>query len=566
MVAPRSLRLVESFKKVWAHSPWIVIAVTVHVTAAAVLSILTFREHRTVVEEKPFQIARGEDAAAPIVPPEEPPLDRQPVPKQDTKVELVPPDAIDLPVVDTPQDLSKNLGDDNGDSNVLDHSSSTTIGPGNKGGTRALNVSTTSTPGRGFPSRSKGRHPEATPKSTEEAVLQGMRWLVRHQKSDGSWSIPKLSDQCIGATPCVAKDQNYSAHYDEGLTALAVLAFLGAGYGHDAQAIVVDPIRARRYILGQDVVLPALRWLVDHEKPDGSFGADGPFMYNQALATMALCEAYGLTGARFWKMPAQKAVDFLVRAQKRSPIDQGPWGWRYAPREDVTTTGALDEASARAQFDSDTSVTTWAVMALKSAELAGLSVPRESLDGALNFVRWVSAKDGRAGYLDASGAGLAVGGVGEQFRYHIATMSALSMCTRIFTSHDPSDPFLESAAGWIVRDLPEISRDRLSVDYYYWYYGSLALNQLDGPDSPKHTGKYWTPWNKAMSSALLELQDRTQGACSNGAWLVPDRWSYTGGPLYATALNVLTLEVYYRYGNAFGSQPERKATTKERGR
>jgi hypothetical protein len=34
--------------------------------------------------------------------------------------------------------------------------------------------------------------------------------------------------------------------------------------------------------------------------------------------------------------------------------------------------------------------------------------------------------------------------------------------------------------------------------------------------------------------------------------MVPDRWSYDGGPIYTTAINVLTLEVYYRYENAFG--------------
>jgi len=48
-------------------------------------------------------------------------------------------------------------------------------------------------------------------------------------------------------------------------------------------------------------------------------------------------------------------------------------------------------------------------------------------------------------------------------------------------------------------------------------------------------------------------QDQTERACSNGGWLVPDRWCYAGGPIYATALNVLTLEVYYRYANAFGA-------------
>jgi hypothetical protein len=98
-----------------------------------------------------------------------------------------------------------------------------------------------------------------------------------------------------------------------------------------------------------------------------------------------------------------------------------------------------------------------------------------------------------------------------------------------------------------------VSKDGLSVDYYYWYYASMALNQVDGPDAPKKSGKYWPAWNKAMVDAVLGLQDKTKGACSNGGWMVPDRWSLDhGGPLYATALNVLTLEVYYRYENAFG--------------
>jgi hypothetical protein len=31
-----------------------------------------------------------------------------------------------------------------------------------------------------------------------------------------------------------------------------------------------------------------------------------------------------------------------------------------------------------------------------------------------------------------------------------------------------------------------------------------------------------------------------------------DRWGFEGGRVYATAINALTLEVYYRYGNVFG--------------
>ena len=44
----------------------------------------------------------------------------------------------------------------------------------------------------------------------------------------------------------------------------------------------------------------------------------------------------------------------------------------------------------------------------------------------------------------------------------------------------------------------------------------------------------------------------------------PDRWAYAGGPIYSTAINVLTLEVYYRYASVFGSE-KRGSDTPEKG-
>ncbi len=194
-------------------------------------------------------------------------------------------------------------------------------------------------------------------------------------------------------------------------------------------------------------------------------------------------------------------------------------------------------------------------MALKSAELAGIAVPPESTAGALAFVRWVSRDDGLAGYLNPHAAGMEVAGFRDHYLHHPATMSALSMCVRTFLAHDIDDPFLVRGAQQIVKDLPAVTDDGLSIDYYYWYHASLALNQLDGPDSPRASGKYWNPWNAALVEVLLDLQDETdvEADCSKGGWLTPDRWSYAGGALYSTAISVLTLEVYYRYENAFGS-------------
>jgi len=114
------------------------------------------------------------------------------------------------------------------------------------------------------------------------------------------------------------------------------------------------------------------------------------------------------------------------------------------------------------------------------------------------------------------------------------------------------DPFLEQGAKQIIKDLPTVSKDKLSIDYYYWYYATIAINQFDGPRVPRRPTSTGVPWNEAMKDAIISLQDTSNkpDVCSRGGWLVGDRWCHYGGPIYATAINTLTLEVYYRYPNA----------------
>ena len=81
-------------------------------------------------------------------------------------------------------------------------------------------------------------------------------------------------------------------------------------------------------------------------------GRGQQMMYSHGLATIALCEAYGLTGDRQVGPAAQGAVNFILNAQ--NPADGG---WRYNPRD-----------------PGDTSVVGWQLMALKSAHMAGLNV------------------------------------------------------------------------------------------------------------------------------------------------------------------------------------------------
>ena len=54
-----------------------------------------------------------------------------------------------------------------------------------------------------------------------------------------------------------------------------------------------------------------------------------------------------------------------------------------------------------------------------------------------------------------------------------------------------------------------------------------------------------------MVEALLPNQWRDRGICNNGSWDPVGCWTRKGGRVYATAINALTLEVYYRYANVF---------------
>lgn len=106
---------------------------------------------------------------------------------------------------------------------------------------------------------------------------------------------------------------------------------------------------------------------------------------------------------------------------------------------------------------------------------------------------------------------------------------------------------MKVAASQIVKDLPVWDPAHRTVDYYYWYYAALALHQFDAPNGPA-----WKAFHGAMEKALIPHQEREKSRCVQGSWDPSvDKWGSAGGRVYAAAINVLTLEVYYRYQNVF---------------
>jgi hypothetical protein len=246
-------------------------------------------------------------------------------------------------------------------------------------------------------------------------------------------------------------------------------------------------------------------------------------MYNHTICALAMSEAYGLTGSNLFKDQAQKSVDFVIASQNPGK------GWRYQYK----------------CGDNDSSVSGWAVMVLKSAELSGLTFPRTGYEGARAWFDEVTEENYyRVGYTHKGTGKVFVPGMNEQFSHHEA-LSAIAVMCRIFMDKSKSDPRLSGGCELLLKDLPQWKDNE--IDYYYWYYASLALFQYDGPSGPK-----WKAWNEKMKDCIVKNQNTGKDGCKNGSWEPIDRWSGEGGRVYSTACNALTLEVYYRYANVFG--------------
>jgi hypothetical protein len=352
---------------------------------------------------------------------------------------------------------------------------------------------------------------------TEDAVLAALKWLSRHPSADGSWSARDYGDRCnrlpkyAGGAKCAPASGD--SDFDAGVTGLALLAFLGSGYSQ----LSLDTYDG---ICFGDVVRKGLAWIVSKQDPDGCIGSRNTqkYVYNHATCAAALVEAYGLTREAELREPARKAVDFLVAAQNPGK------GWRYGFKSG----------------DNDTSVTGWAVAALRSAELAGLAFPRRTFDGAHAWLDEVTDPDfNRAGYTHPGTGKVFVPGKNEAFNHH-ETLTAIAVYGRIVMNKRRHDARLERGVDLLLKDLPSWNAN--DIDFLYWYYGTLALFQHDGP-----AGVKWKTWNNALKTALVKNQCAGKDGCRNGSWEPVDRWSFEGGRVYGTALNALTLETYYRY-------------------
>jgi hypothetical protein len=382
-------------------------------------------------------------------------------------------------------------------------------------------------------------------KRADRAIEAGLSWLVRHQGADGSWSGKTMKKACRDQQQCSDGGDEERDIYGEGLTALAVLVFLREGVSPTSTRAFVDPLDGQTYV-GGEVVTRGLAWLKEARNADGSFARYQTFLYNHCLATLAFTEAARATKDPALAEIAQHGLRFLEGAQKPAPDGEGLWGWRYAPRQTIEAEKTkLGEAKYKEQlYDADSSVTGWAALVLHAGREAGLDVHDENVAGARRFLDVMTRLDGKVGYLDAERAGMKVEGERDSYDYHSGTLSSLGIHVHVLAGTDRKHVFFQRASTELLEDLPRVSSSQKSIDYYYWYQGTLALDALQRTPKGKYVKqKSYLPWFTATAEALVGLASTDEKSCARGGWLVHDRWCHTGGPVYATTFAVLTLQL-----------------------
>lgn len=300
-----------------------------------------------------------------------------------------------------------------------------------------------------------------------------LRYLANSQLADGSW----------------AGGQN-----GPGITGICVMAMMASGEDPDYGPYAIN-------------IRKALQHMIINQNPrTGYFGTSGhASMYHHGFAMLALSEAYGaVSEENLWqgsnapenrKRSLSDALELAVRCALTAQ-EKNPWGaWRYSPQ-------------AR---DADTTVAGTVLMGILGARNAGIEIPNESIDKALNFFQTCTLRGGGVSYTPSGshGEGLA--------RAAIATLVYAIGKRKDTPEYKATAEFIKRRASYSIGN---------HYLFYTLYYMAQALFQSDF--------EAWQAWNQRTIQRLQKMQQ--EDGSFNGSY----------GKAYCTGMAVLTLALNYR--------------------
>ena len=297
-------------------------------------------------------------------------------------------------------------------------------------------------------------HGDPIPPEIEAMYVRGLSYLVATQTDAGTWAGSRGNEA--------------------GVVGIAVLAMLAHGDDPNYGPYSVQIKRGVNYI-------------VSSARPDN--GYIGNTMYNHGFATLALAEAYGAVDDSRIGPALEKAVELILTSQKSN----GRGAWRYSPES----------------RDADTTVSGAQVVALLAARNAGIHVPDQSIEKALQFFRACQGGDGAFGYTSASG--------------HSAPRTAIGTLVFALSRRKQTKAFQAA-----LRNLQATTREQAgSYLFYYMYYAAQAHFHADM--------KGWEKWS-AKNVKLLSTTQSMDGS-----------WSGSHGAVFSTGTALLSLAVNYRF-------------------
>jgi len=313
------------------------------------------------------------------------------------------------------------------------------------------------------------------PSAREAAISSGLQWIVAHQSSDGSWSFNHPHALCPSDCSCAGA----AGDCRTGATALALMALQSAGQTHKEGKYKQNVGAGVGYLVSQmHVVNPA-----DGTASRGNLGQPG-LAASHALATLALCEEYGMTQDRGLLQPAQLAVHEIVSRQ-----DAASGGWTAGRCPDMGLSG-------------------WNLLALKHGHLNYLVVPPLSVARAQRFF----------------------GAMNLNHSPELAER-AIALRSRLLMGAKWSDPA-------VIIDAQAIGKIGYSDSHLaYNFFATQVMQDYGGAERDR--------WDEELKNWLASAQEKA--GHDRGSWYFPaDADSQAGGRLYCTTMATLILELRYR--------------------